>query len=112
MGVAYQRKSSCSLLIPETKNGQARTIPLTSKAAAIVRKLKGCPDGRLFANYDQRISIELAEAKAEGWNNRSKVSRSQARSDQSIFREPKVALISGHKDMRMLFRYAHQILKE
>jgi integrase len=100
-----------ALLIPETKNGHPRIIPLTGEALALLR---GCNcEGRartfpITANAF-RLAWERVKRKAGVDDLHFHDLRHEAIS--SFFEKglttPEVALISGHKDMRMLFRYAH-----
>jgi integrase len=100
-----------ALLIPETKNGHPRTIPLTNEAIAVLRGSNTEGRERTFpitANAF-RLAWERVRRKAGIDDLRFHDLRHEAIS--SFFEKglttPEVALISGHKDMRMLFRYAH-----
>jgi integrase len=101
-----------SLLIPVTKNGHARTIPLTKDAIAVLEKLCRV-QGRLFplqANAFRLAWIRLRNR--AGLNDlRFHDLRHEAISrffDMGL-NAHEVALISGHRDMRMLFRYSHAL---
>lgn len=101
-----------TLHIPHTKNGHARTIPLSSAALALLKQLH---DRKL---NDRIVPISASSAK-EAWKRLCRRSglkdfrfhdlRHEAIS--SFFERglnvPEVALISGHRDPRMLFRYTH-----
>lgn len=98
----------------ETKNGHPRTIPLTDTALDILRSLT-------HENKDGNAKVFLIEANALrlSWERLTK----RAKIDDLHFHDlrheaisrlfelgltaPEVASISGHRDMRMLFRYAH-----
>jgi integrase len=106
------------LLIPDSKNGRARTIPLSNRALAAIRtasevKLrKGKPD-------PERVFPVSANCLRLAWERL----RQRVGSDDLHFHDlrheaisrfferglttPEVALISGHRDARMLFRYSH-----
>jgi integrase len=106
----------CALLIPETKNGYARTIPLTRRATAILRQRTKLADNRLFpisANA-LRLNWERLKRRANIDDLRFHDLRHEAIS--RLFEKgltiPEVALISGHKDMRMLLRYAHPLRQQ
>jgi len=107
--------SANTLLIPMTKNGEPRTIPLSTEAREILTEFRGDND---------RSSNELvfglsAVAVALGWKRLIKRAgitdlhfhdlRHEAisRFFERGLSIPEVALISGHKDPRMLFRYTH-----
>jgi integrase len=105
-----------ALLIPKSKNGAARTIPLTRGAAATLRRLKGCPDGRLFpitANAF-RLNWQRLKRRIKIDDLRFHDLRHEAisRFFEMGLTIPEVALISGHKDMRMLLRYAHPVREQ
>lgn len=107
-----------SAAVRESKNGYSRTVPLSSAATAILTDAIGCmgndekaKNGRLFPTTP--IALRLA------WDRLTK----RAEIDDLHFHDlrheaisrlfelgltvPEVASISGHRDMRMLFRYAH-----
>jgi integrase len=105
------RQESQTLITPTTKNGHPRTIPLTPAAMLQLQAL--APD------FTGRLIPTSASAVKQAWR------RLQKRADISdlhfhdlrheaitrLFEYglslPEVALISGHRDPRMLFRYTH-----
>ncbi len=114
-----------TLLIPHTKNGYARTIPLTSEALGV---LKGLDERKSISNGSVPSSLPegntsvfplTANAFRLAWQR----VKERAGIDDLHFHDlrheaiscfferglnaPEVALISGHRDMRMLFRYTH-----
>ena len=95
-----------TLLIPETKNGHPRTIPLTKKALYILENTQ--LPFPMSAN-----AVRLAWDKLKKKGNIKDLHFHDCRHEAiSRFFEkglsiPEVALISGHKDVRMLFRYTH-----
>jgi len=105
-------KGTATLL--ETKNGHSRVIPLTSTTIAILRPV--CPEKR---DDNAKIFPVPAKALRLSWERLTK----RAKVDDLHFHDlrheaisrlfevgltvPEVASISGHRDMRMLFRYAH-----
>ena len=101
------------LRIPETKNGDSRTIPLKAEALEIlIGRLSICSDsGRLFdvSETALRLSWDRVCKKANIENLHFHDLRHEAisRFFEMGLTTPEVALISGHKDVRMLFRYAH-----
>jgi integrase len=102
-----------SLLIPETKNGHARTIPLTNEAIALLHSCKTAPGGRLFpvtANAF-RLAWQRVKQRAGVIDLRFHDLRHEAisRFFERGLTAPEVALISGHRDIRMLFRYSHPL---
>lgn len=99
-----------TLSIPITKNGHSRTIPLTGEAVRILQ------EGR---NEDIKVFPITANSLRMAWDRlviRAKIEdlhfhdlRHEAisRFFEKGLSVPEVALISGHRDFRMLFRYTH-----
>lgn len=99
------------LLIPLTKNGKPRRIPLSSEAIAIIEGLPRLESERIFPMSTQALKLAWRRlVKRAGIINlhfhdlrHEAISRFFERG-LSI---AEVALISGHRDVRMLFRYTH-----
>ena len=95
-----------TLLIPITKNGDERTIPLTKRALYILENTQ--LPFPMSAN-----AVRLAWDRLKKKGNIKDLHFHDLRHEAiSRFFEkglsiPEVALISGHKDVRMLFRYTH-----
>jgi len=99
-----------SLLITHAKNGYARTLPLTIDAAEILDTVP-ITDDRLFpitANAF-RLAWDRLRVRAGIKDLHFHDLRHEAisRFFEQGLSVPEVALISGHRDARMLFRYAH-----
>ena len=99
-----------SLVIRDGKNGQSRIIPLSAEALAVFHPYKR-DDNRVFpvtANAF-RLAWERVRRRAKMVNLHFHDLRHEAisRFFEMGLSTPEVALISGHKDMRMLFRYSH-----
>jgi len=102
---------SRTLLIPITKNGDPRTISLTPTALALLQTLVADEKGRLIPTS--------ASAVKQAWRRLVKRAGIVDRHFHDLRHEaisrlfergltmPEVALISGHRDPRMLFRYTH-----
>ncbi len=100
------------LHIPVTKNGHPRTIPLTNAAVEIL-------DGLEKHLEEERIFPTTTEAVKQSWQRLIERSGIQDLHFHDLRHEavsrffemglsiPEVALISGHRDFRMLFRYTH-----
>lgn len=108
------RKNRC-LLIPNSKNGHARTIPLTNEALAVLDKL-GEPEQASFRVFPIspnafRLAWERVRTAAEVKDFRFHDLRHEAisRFFEAGLNVPEVALISGHRDPRLLFRYTHPL---
>ncbi|WP_292181609.1 site-specific integrase [Mesorhizobium sp.] len=101
--------------ILETKNGSPRTIPLTSGALDVLRTLgalKGQEScSRVFPL--SALALRLCWDRLTGRANINDLNFHDLRHEaiSRLFElgltVPEVASISGHRDMRMLFRYAH-----
>lgn len=98
------------LTVRQGKNGHARTIPLSTDAASVLRSLRSDTDhpfpvsaNALRLSWDrlrQRVGIEdlhFHDLRHEAISRFFELGLSV----------PEVALISGHRDVRMLFRYTH-----
>ena len=119
-------------LLPDTKNGDTRTVPLSSKAAATLEALRSTPvvhlNGRLFSMTPHAVSVAfrravkraraafLREASAKGMvddgtlaNIRFHDLRHEAvsRLFELGLNVIEVGTISGHKTIQMLKRYTH-----
>jgi integrase len=98
-----------TLLIPESKNGRARTIPLSIPATELLGH--HLCEGRLFplsANAFrlawQRLIRRAAITDLHFHDLRHEAISRLFEKGLSV---PEVALISGHRDLRMLLRYTH-----
>lgn len=108
---------ACTAVIEQTKNGERRTVPLSPDAIDTLK-------GRLAAEGDDaplgqpifpisanalRLAWERAKRRAGVKDFRFHDLRHEAisRFFEMGLSVPEVALISGHKDARMLFRYTH-----
>ena len=94
------------LVLPMSKNGSSRQIPLTKKAIQILN------DSKLpFVTTPNALRLSWSRLKKKG-NIKDLHFHDLRHEAISRFFEkglsiPEVALISGHKDARMLFRYTH-----
>lgn len=99
-----------SLLIPKAKNGHARIIPLSSRATSLLSDLPRKGD-RIFpmAPNAFRLSWQRVRDRASLHDLHFHDLRHEAvsRFFERGLTMPEVALVSGHRDTRMLFRYAH-----
>ena len=112
--IAIERKhinfEAKTLHIPFTKNGTARTIPLTGRACSVLR---------FFDNGSAKLFALSTNAFRLSWQRLIKRTDIQDLHFHDLRHEaisrfferglsvPEVALISGHKDYRMLARYTH-----
>lgn len=107
-----------SATVRESKNGYSRTIPLSPAAVAILTDAisrmdndEKAKNGRLFPTTP--IALRLAwdrltkRADIEDLNFHDMRHEAISRLFELGLTVPEVASVSGHRDMRMLFRYAH-----
>jgi integrase len=97
--------------IREAKNGYPRTIPLSGKARRILENLE--------SNDCERVFPVSTNAINQSWQRIKKRARVESLRFHDLRHEavsrffekglsvPEVALISGHRDLRMLHRYTH-----
>ena len=106
------------VFIPESKNGHSRTVPLTDRAMVAIEKAMQVSD------YGSHVFPVSANAFRLAWER----TRKRAGLDDLHFHDlrheaisrffemgltiPEVTILSGHKDMRMLLRYAHGARQE
>ena len=99
-----------TLHIPETKNGHPRAIPLSSEALRIIDGVTQKNDllFPLTANAVKLAWRRLAKrAKLGDLHFHDLRHEAISRFFEKGLTVPEVALISGHRDVRMLFRYTH-----
>lgn len=99
-----------SVTIPEAKNGYARTIPLTEKACSLLDGFS-VRTGSIFPITPTALKLSWTRlTKRAGLDNlhfHDLRHEAISRFFEVGLTIPEVASISGHRDMRMLFRYAH-----
>ncbi len=98
------------ILIPETKNGHPRTIPLTIKAKQLIEGLDGQKE-YLFPMTANAFRLAWARTIRRSAIQDLRFHDLRHEAVSRFFERglsiPEVALISGHRDPRMLFRYTH-----
>ena len=99
-----------TLLIPESKNGHSRCIPLSNAAMAILDSVR--PSEGVFFPISAnafRLAWERAKkrAKIEDLHFHDLRHEAISRFFEIGLTVPEVAMISGHRDASMLLRYAH-----
>lgn len=101
-----------SLLIPHSKNGHSRILPLTDAVAGIIAKVPIRGD-RMFplSSNAFRLSWDRLRERAGSKDLHFHDLRHEAisRFFELGLSVPEVALLSGHRDARMLFRYTHPV---
>ena len=97
-------------VLPDTKNGSKREVPLTKKAAQILNRLPR-DEARAFPTTDYTIRHGwdrlVKRAGIEGLRFHDLRHEAVSRFFEMGLSVPEVAAISGHKDYRMLASYTH-----
>ncbi len=122
-----------TVYLPDTKNGESRTVPLSSRAVQLLENEKRGPiqrlDGRVFGCKPEAITVQFRKSvqRARAKHIESMAAVSSVRKDQFLidlrFHDLRheavsrlferglnmleVSAISGHKSLQMLKRYTH-----
>ena len=111
-------------LLPDTKNGEARTVPLSPYACQLLsewRLIEPESSGRVFGITSHAIAVAFRRAVKRVCDKggieisdlRFHDLRHEATSRlANIFQAHEMAKITGHKDLRMLLRYYHPRAEE
>jgi integrase len=99
------------LLIEETKNGHSRHIPLNREALSLLRERQALVSDRFFPISANAFRLAWGRVKSragiEDLHFHDLRHEAISRFFEIGLTTPEVASISGHRDARMLFRYAH-----
>ena len=94
-----------------TKNGEARTVPLSSRAAALLEALPRSIDGRVFPVTAEALkkAWERACERAgiEDFHFHDLRHEATSRLAEKLPNLIELASVTGHKDLKMLKRYYH-----
>ena len=96
--------------LPHTKNGHARTVPLSTRAVDVLRALPRRLDGRVFGLAPDSVTqaFERACRRAGIEDLRIHDLRHEATSRLAeVLQMHELAKVTGHRDMRMVLRYYH-----
>lgn len=102
---------SCVLLVPDSKSGDPRRVPLSSRALTVLTHLPRRVDGKVWGMRADSITqaFERACSRASIENLRFHDLRHEAASRlfEKGLNPMQVAAITGHKTLQMLKRYTH-----
>jgi integrase len=109
-----------TIYLPDTKNGQARTVPLSTRALSAIQMQPRSIDGRLFSAQPGSIrsAFLIALSKAQGAQPDSREflrglrfhdlrHEAVSRLFEIGLNPIEVGMITGHKTLSMLQRYTH-----
>jgi len=103
--------SEPSLLIPKTKNGHARIIPLTNKALTILERIRKAGVEKPFPITANALRMSWDRLRRRAGLTDLNFHDLRHERISSLFElglsVPEVALVSGHRDLAMLNRYTH-----
>ena len=99
-------------LLPLTKNGDSRGVPLSSRAVEILRSLPSSRDGGVFGDLSQdaiKQSFKRAVRRAgiKGLRLHDLRHEATSRFFEKGLNVMEVASVTGHKTLQMLKRYTH-----
>lgn len=99
------------LFIPVTKNGYSRTIPLSLDALSVLAEIEKEESGLIFPLTANSVRMAwdrlVKRAGVKDLHFHDLRHEAISRFFEKGLSVPEVALISGHRDFRMLFRYTH-----
>lgn len=97
--------------LPETKNNDAREVPLSSKAVSVLKSLPRRIDGKVFGISGAHVSKSFRETceklKIEDLRWHDLRHEACSRLFEKGLNPMEVASITGHKTLQMLKRYTH-----
>ncbi len=97
--------------LPKTKNGDARTVPLSTRAVATLEALPRSMDGKVFGTTYEGIHQAFVRAckraAIDGLTFHDLRHEATSRFFEKGLNPMQVAAITGHKTLQMLKRYTH-----
>ena len=98
----------CTARLFDTKNGEDRTIPLSSRALSVLKHLPRNIDGKVFsADISHSFAAACARAGIEDLHFHDLRHEATSRFFEKGLNPMQVAAITGHKTLQMLKRYTH-----
>lgn len=103
-------------LLPDTKNGTRRIVPLSTRAVEVLRALPRSINGRVFqievANLHARFKDACARAGIEELHFHDLRHTATTRLAQKLPNLAELSAVTGHKSLQMLKRYFHPDAEE
>ena len=100
-----------TVFLPLTKNGSSREIPLSTKAVCVLQQQRTRTDTHPFPVNSNAFRLAWDRLRGRAGINDLRFHDLRHEAISRFFEMkltiPEVALISGHKDVKMLFRYTH-----
>ncbi len=97
--------------LPDTKNGQARDVPLSTAAERILAALPRRMDGKVWTYTQEGMRASwrraLMQAAITGLHFHDLRHEATSRLFEKGFNPMEVSAITGHKTLQMLKRYTH-----
>lgn len=105
--ISFQQRTAT---VRMSKNGESRVIPLTTVASDVLKGVRGT-EGKVFPTSANALRLAwgraLDRSGIENLHFHDLRHEAISRFFEMGLSVPEVALISGHRDPRMLFRYTH-----
>ena len=102
--------------LPDTKNGDARTIPLSSRAVAILEGLPRSIEGKVFPLTINALKLAFVRACAtaglEDFHFHDLRHEGTSRLAGKLSNVLELSAVTGHKELKMLKRYYHPRAEE
>ncbi|OCB03266.1 integrase [Acidithiobacillus ferrivorans] len=103
--------SARTVTLPDTKNGTRRTVPLSSRAVAVLEALPRNLNGRVWTYTQDRLKAiyrtAVARAGITGLTFHDLRHEATSRLFEKGFNPMEVSAITGHKTLQMLKRYTY-----
>ncbi len=98
--------------LPDTKNGESRTVPLSTTAIRVLRELPRSLNGQVFPGLTtEAVKLAFVRARRNARLEDLRFHDLRHEATTRLFEKGlnimEVASITGHKDLRMLRRYTH-----
>ena len=102
--------------LPDTKNGDSRTVPLSSRAVLILRELPKSAGDRVFPiseeSFDHGFRRAVKRAGIEDLHFHDLRHEAASRMAGKLTNILELSAVTGHKDLRILKRYYHPKAEE